>query len=70
MVQLNRMTSNDIVLDLSGAIAADDLYQIDCRSIKTLLEGGKIEMNNKRTEEFLRWDQEHIVHSKWPMGGN
>lgn len=53
-----------------GAIAADDLYQIDCRSIKTLLEGGKIEMNNKRTEELLRWDREHIVHSKWAMGGN
>jgi len=27
-------------------------------------------MTSKRTEELLRWDREHIVHSKWAMGGN
>jgi adenosylmethionine-8-amino-7-oxononanoate aminotransferase len=27
-------------------------------------------VTSKRTEELLRWDREHIVHSKWAMGGN
>ena len=27
-------------------------------------------MTSKRTEELLRWDREHIVHSKWGIGGN
>ncbi len=27
-------------------------------------------MNSKKTEELLRWDREHIVHSRWPIGGN
>jgi adenosylmethionine-8-amino-7-oxononanoate aminotransferase len=27
-------------------------------------------MTSKRTEELLQWDREHIVHSKWAMGGN
>ena len=27
-------------------------------------------MSNKRTEELLKFDREHIVHSKWAMGGN
>jgi len=26
-------------------------------------------MSNKRTEELLKFDREHIVHSKWAMGG-
>jgi putrescine aminotransferase len=27
-------------------------------------------MNSKRTEELLRWDREHIVHGRWPIGDN
>jgi len=27
-------------------------------------------MTSKRTGELLRWDREHIVHSKWAIGGN
>ena len=27
-------------------------------------------MNSGKTEELLRWDREHIVHSRWPIGGN
>ena len=27
-------------------------------------------MTSRRTEELLQWDREHIVHSKWAMGGN
>ncbi len=27
-------------------------------------------MNNGRTEELLRWDREHIVHGRWPIGEN
>jgi len=27
-------------------------------------------MTSKRTEELLRWDREHIVHSKYRMGSN
>jgi len=27
-------------------------------------------MVSKRTDELLRWDREHIVHSKWGIGGN
>ncbi len=27
-------------------------------------------MSSRETEELLRWDREHIVHSRWPIGGN
>ena len=27
-------------------------------------------MKGRRTEELLRWDAEHIVHGRWPVGGN
>ncbi len=27
-------------------------------------------MTSKKTEELLRWDREHIVHSRWPIGEN
>jgi len=27
-------------------------------------------MNSKRTDELLRWDREHIVHGRWPIGEN
>jgi putrescine aminotransferase len=27
-------------------------------------------MTSKRTEELLKWDREHIVHSRWAIGGN
>jgi len=27
-------------------------------------------MSNKRTAELLKWDREHIVHSRWGIGGN
>lgn len=27
-------------------------------------------MGNKRTEELLNWDREHIVHSRYAIGGN
>jgi putrescine aminotransferase len=27
-------------------------------------------MSSKRTEELLEWDQEHLVHSRWVIGGN
>ena len=27
-------------------------------------------MNSSRTEELLRWDREHIVHGRWPIGEN
>lgn len=27
-------------------------------------------MNSKNTEELLKWDAGHIVHSKWAIGGN
>jgi len=27
-------------------------------------------MVSRTTEELLKWDREHIVHSRWPIGGN
>ncbi len=27
-------------------------------------------MNSKKTKELLRWDREHIVHGRWPIGEN
>jgi len=27
-------------------------------------------MSSRETEELLRWDREHIIHSGWPIGGN
>ena len=27
-------------------------------------------MSSKRTAELLKWDREHIVHSRWGIGGN
>jgi len=27
-------------------------------------------MKSSRTEELLRWDREHIIHGRWPIGGN
>jgi len=27
-------------------------------------------MSSKRTEELLKWDREHIVHSRYGIGGN
>jgi len=27
-------------------------------------------MTDNRTEELLRWDREHIVHGRWPIGEN
>lgn len=27
-------------------------------------------MTSKRTEELLKWDREHIMHSRWPIGAN
>ncbi len=27
-------------------------------------------MSVKRTEELLRWDREHLVHSRYDIGGN
>ncbi|HUV56418.1 MAG TPA: aspartate aminotransferase family protein [Dehalococcoidales bacterium] len=27
-------------------------------------------MTSKRTDELLKWDREHIVHSRWAIGGN
>jgi len=27
-------------------------------------------MTSKRTEELLRWDRDHIMHSRWAIGGN
>ncbi len=27
-------------------------------------------MQGRRTEELLRWDREHIVHGRWPIGDN
>ncbi len=27
-------------------------------------------MKSPRTEELLRWDREHIVHGRWPIGEN
>ena len=27
-------------------------------------------MGYDRTSELLRWDREHLIHSRWPVGGN
>ena len=27
-------------------------------------------MTSKRTDELLKWDREHIVHSRWAIGEN
>ena len=27
-------------------------------------------MDSRTTEELLKWDREHIIHSRWPIGEN
>jgi putrescine aminotransferase len=27
-------------------------------------------VSSSETEELLKWDREHVVHSRWPIGGN
>jgi len=31
--------------------------------------GGK-KVKRRKTGEFLKWDKEHIIHGRWPIGEN